>query len=120
MNDAWGFFLWANQFVFISSDGTLGNPRVEYQFDSGKPLALKTMVDGARAKIFINEKLVSEFEMKGQLASSETDNLVGLWCRRMMDMKGADFKVTTGKLTVIISYHSREKYKRFDWLRGGR
>ena len=96
MNDAWGFFLWSNQFVFISSDGSEGNPRIKYQFDAGKPLKLKSIVDGAQVQIFINNKMIHQFQMSGQLASSESDNLVGLWCHRMMDMRGADFKVTTG------------------------
>lgn len=95
MKDAWGFFLWANQFVYISSDGSEGNPRIEYQFEAGKPLKLKTMVDGNQVQIFINGEKIHGFQMKGKLAASEADNLVGLWGHRMMEMQGADFKVTT-------------------------
>ena len=93
--------MWANQFIYISSDGSEGNPRIEYQFEAGKPLKLKTMVDRDQVKIFINGEKIHEFQMKGKLASSGSDNLVGLWGHRMMEMSGADFKVTTpGRLSI--------------------
>jgi len=98
VNDAWGYFLWSNQFIYMSSDGTEGHPRVKYLFDSSSTLRLKSVVDGKKVKVYVNDMFVHEFEMQGDQACSDTDNLVGMWCHKLAHMKGADFKVTAGKI----------------------
>ena len=101
MTNAWGYFLWSNQFVYMSSDGTEGHPRAKYLFDSGSTLRLKSVVDGKNVKVYVNDMFVHEFEMQGDQASSDTDNMVGLWCHKLIHMKGQDFKVTTGTLLIL-------------------
>lgn len=91
---AWGYFLWSNQFVYISADGSEANPRVKYAYDSKSSLKLESVIDGTNVKIYINGVLLQEVVLKGEGADSTTDNYVGMWCHRLMSTLGQNFQVS--------------------------
>ena len=94
---AWGYFMWVNQFLYVSSDGTESTSRVKYPYQSGAWLKLKSVVDGTKVKIYINDNFIKDIVMTGEGAESSTDNYVGLWCHRLVYVAGKDFKVTACK-----------------------
>ena len=94
--------MWVNRFLYVSSDGTETSPRIQYKFESGRWLQLKTIVDRTNVKIFINGTLIKEVTMTGEGADSESENYVGLWCHRLVFIAGKEFKVSSCKCCFTI------------------
>lgn len=97
VTQAWGYFLWVNEFLYISSDGSESSPRIKFKYQSGDWLNLKSVVDGVNVKLYINDIFIKSLKLTGDGADSPTDNYVGLWCHRLVFMAGRDFKVTRCK-----------------------
>lgn len=110
VSKAWGYFMWVNRFLYVSSDGSESNPRVPFSYDSGRWLKLKTVVDGVNVKIYVNGSLIHELVMQGQDADSETENYVGLWCHRLVFIAGKDFQVSSRKFPCRILYFRTANY----------
>ncbi|KAK3715208.1 hypothetical protein QZH41_020467, partial [Actinostola sp. cb2023] len=90
---AWGYFLWARAYMYITTNGKESSPRINYKYKTNQWYNLKTVVNGTLVKIYIDNKLVKQVTMVGAGATSKTDNYVGLWCHGKTNDKGKNFKV---------------------------
>ncbi|KAJ7390066.1 hypothetical protein OS493_027591 [Desmophyllum pertusum] len=89
---AWGYFLWSNRYMYISSSGGEGNPKINYSFSTGAWYKLKSVIDGTNVKIYINDKLVRKITISGSEADAKSNNYVGIWCHGGSAAKPTVFK----------------------------
>ncbi|XP_065684134.1 uncharacterized protein LOC100210120 isoform X1 [Hydra vulgaris] len=94
VSKSWGYFLWVNQFLYISSDGSETSPRLLYSYKNAEWLHLRTVVDNSKVKIYINDVFIKEIIMTGEGHDSQINNYVGLWCHRMTNTVVKDFVVS--------------------------
>ena len=92
VTQAWGYFLWANAYMYITSSGPESSPRIGFATQTGSWYNLKSVVDGTNVKIYVNNRLVKEITMSGKEANSRTNNYVGIWCHNMDPVAGDSFK----------------------------
>ena len=92
VTQAWGYFLWSNAYMYITSSGPESSPRVDFATQTGSWYNLKSVVDGTNVKIYVNNRLVKEITMSGKEANSRTNNYVGIWCHSMDPIAGDSFK----------------------------
>ena len=98
VSKSWGYFLWSNRFLYISTDGTETSPRIPYTYPSRKYLRLRSVVNGNEVKIYINDIFIQKVELEGKEANSMTHNYVGLWCHRLTGLSGKGFQVKECKM----------------------
>ncbi|KAJ7390069.1 hypothetical protein OS493_027594 [Desmophyllum pertusum] len=91
---AWGYFLWSNRYMYISSSGGEGNPKINYSFSTGAWYKLKSVIDGTNVKIYINDKLVRKITISGSEADAKSNNYVGIWCHGGISSKADSFQVS--------------------------
>ena len=115
VTDAWGYFLWSNAYMYITSSGPESSPRVDFATQTGSWYNLKSVVNGTNVKIYVNNRLVKEITMSGKEANSRTNNYVGIWCHDSMDpIAGDSFKGRIRK-----GRYSMKKKKKTPGGRGG-
>ena len=94
--------------MYITSSGPEGSPRIDFSTQTGSWYNLKSVVDGTKVKIYVNNRLVKEITMSGKEANSKTNNYVGIWCHSMDPIAGDSFK---GKIKKE-KYSKKKKKKR--------
>ena len=98
----------------ISSSGREYNPIITYSFSTGAWYKLKSVVDGANVKIYINDKLVRKITISGSKADAKSNNYVGLWCHggtssKADNFQGNDHSYLGVKVTVLVSEKKDKK-----------